>query len=501
MQTNEASLMSAIMKAKTNFPMEDPRWRLLVKANSTFQQSSTATTGLTFYDLEPGAKFLYPVLTPLRNMIPRVSGKGGIEADWRSITALNTSNLSVGVSGGNRGGIQAITVTNNSASYKGLGLEGWVDFEAQYAGQGFDDVRAINAKTLLESLMIGEEKTILGGNPSLALGTTPTPSLTSNSTGGVLLHSQAYYIKCVALGFDGVTNGTVSATGVPGSITRTNADSSTDTYGGGSAAVSAEATVTNSTGSDTYSITATVTAVKGAMGYAWYIGTATGAEYIAAITAVNSYIFTAAPVTTNQLSSALGASDNSQHSLEFAGLLYQALATGSNSYVSAQSGTLTANGAGGVTELETMNKSFWDNYRLGPTDYWVNSQQALDINNKIMATTSSNPGAQRFVFASDQAGLIGGTIIREYLNKFTNEKINIRIHPNMPAGVLLATTSKIPYPLSNVGNVFQVRTRQDYYEIDWPLVTRKWQMGVYADEVLQHYFPPSMGVIYNITAG
>ena len=71
----------------------------------------------------------------------------------------------------------------------------------------------------------------------------------------------------------------------------------------------------------------------------------------------------------------------------------------------------------------------------------------------------------------------------------------------MPSGVILATASKIPYPLSNVGNVFQIRARQDYYEIDWPLVTRKWQMGVYADEVLQHYFPPALGVIYNITAG
>jgi len=36
-------------------------------------------SGLTYYDLELGAKFLYPVLTPLRNMIPRVSGKGGIQ--------------------------------------------------------------------------------------------------------------------------------------------------------------------------------------------------------------------------------------------------------------------------------------------------------------------------------------------------------------------------------------------------------------------------------------
>ena len=38
----------------------------------------------------------------------------------------------------------------------------------------------------------------------------------------------------------------------------------------------------------------------------------------------------------------------------------------------------------------------------------------------------------------------------------------------------------------------QIRTRQDYYQIEWPLRTRKYEYGVYADEVLQHYFPPSM---------
>ena len=157
--TDDGRFQDAVRRAKLLKSTEDPRWSLLFKTdNSTFQQSSSPTTGLTFYDLEAGAKFLYPVLTPLRNMTPRVSGRGGIQASWRSITAINTANLSVAVSQGNRGGIQAVTVQSVTASYTGLGLEGFVDFEAQYAGQGFDDVRAINAKTLLESMMIGEEK-------------------------------------------------------------------------------------------------------------------------------------------------------------------------------------------------------------------------------------------------------------------------------------------------------------------------------------------------------
>jgi hypothetical protein len=59
----------------------------------------------------------------------------------------------------------------------------------------------------------------------------------------------------------------------------------------------------------------------------------------------------------------------------------------------------------------------------------------------------------------------------------------------------------LPSLMSNVGSVVQVRTRQDYYQIEWPPRARRYETGVYADEVLQHYFPPSMAVIANIAAG
>lgn len=76
--------MDALMKALGSSPVlaGDPRMPEQL-AKSTFAQSGSATTGLTFYDLEAGAKFLYPVLTPLRNEIPRVSGRGGIQANWK----------------------------------------------------------------------------------------------------------------------------------------------------------------------------------------------------------------------------------------------------------------------------------------------------------------------------------------------------------------------------------------------------------------------------------
>jgi hypothetical protein len=101
----------------------------------------------------------------------------------------------------------------------------------------------------------------------------------------------------------------------------------------------------------------------------------------------------------------------------------------------------------------------------------------------------------------EQGIMVGGVMVATYLNRFSMNGANVlkvRIHPNMPAGMIFLSSNSLPYSVSGVGNVMQVRTRQEYYQIEWPLRTRKYEYGVYADEVLQHYFPPSMGVIANI---
>lgn len=488
------------LKSSQSKPIMDPRFGELGKA-STFSQSGSATSGLTYYDLEPGAKLLYPVLTPLRNEIPRVPGKGGIQANWRAITAINSGGVRAGVSGGNRGGVIAVTTQDYIAAYRGIGLETNVDFEAEYAAENFDDVRSLAVLNGLQALMLQEEPMILGGNSTaVALGTTPTPTLADVGTGGTLAYNTQFSVICVALTLDAVVNGTVAG-GIQANIVRTNADGSSDTFGGGAAQKSANQTVTTANDSNnTHSITASVTNVVGALGYAWFWGAA-GSELLGAITSGPSYTV-AATATGTQTAASLPSADWSNNALAFDGLIYQAFKSGSNSYLANIAGTLTGDNAGGVTQIDTALKSMWDNYRLSPDTMWVNSQQALDISKKILAGGST--GAQRFVFEMKPSDLGGGVMVRTYLNRFSMggaKVIDIKVHPNMPAGCILMTTKVTPYPLSNVGNVMQIRSRREYYQIEWPLRSRKYEYGVYADQVLQHYFPPSMAVLYNITAG
>lgn len=488
--------LDALMKTLSEAPVLTAENSELIK--STFSQSGSATTGLTFYDLEAGAKFLYPVLTPLRNEIPRVTGRGGIQANWKAITGINTSGIRVGVSGGNRGAVMAITTQDYAASYKGIGIEDNVDFEAQYAGRGFDDIRAIAAKVGLQALMLGEELLLLGGNGTVPLGTTPTPSLTASTTGGTMT-ATTKHVVCVALTLEGFVNSSIAA-GIPTSVTRTNADGSVDTFGGGSAQKSASASV--ATSGTTGSITATVTAVRGAVAYAWYWGASATAATLGAITTVNRVVMTTDAGTGTQTASNtdLPAADHSTNNLVFDGLLTQAMKSGSNAYFRSLDGAaLTADGAGGIVEIDTALKSFWDNYRLTPDTIWVSSDLALQISQKILQGNAN--GAYRIVVNMEQGMMVGGVMVATYLNRFSMNGANVlkvRIHPNMPAGMMFFSSTTLPYPVSGVGNVMQVRTRQEYYQIEWPLRTRKYEYGVYADEVLQHYFPPSMGVIANI---
>ncbi len=143
----------------------------------------------------------------------------------------------------------------------------------------------------------------------------------------------------------------------------------------------------------------------------------------------------------------------------------------------------------------------WDIYRLSPDTMWVNSQEALSISRKILTGNASSAYKYEISVTRDQLG--GGFMARTYLNasRWRAARPSTSKCTRTCGGDDPVHHRHLPYPINNVGNVMQVRTRQDYYQIEWPLRSRKYEYGVYADEVLQHYFPPSLAVITNIANG
>ncbi len=169
--------------------------------------------------------------------------------------------------------------------------------------------------------MIGEEVMILGGDTSMALGTTPTPTLV-----GVDDRRRAPRPQHLL-----------------GDLRRAHARRRRQRLGRGRRPgrdhphqrrrlvghvrrrrrrKSANATVSIASGT-TGSIAAAVAPVPGACGYAWFWGAA-GSEVLGAITTINSVVITAT-ATGTQTAASLGSSDNSTNALVFDGLIYPGL--------------------------------------------------------------------------------------------------------------------------------------------------------------------------------
>ena len=122
----------------------------------TFAAPGSSTTGLQAYNLEAPSLKLWPVLTPLRNSIARIGGGFATQANWKAITNINAGNTRAGIAEGKRGGTITHTLSEYFAAFRGFGLENSVTFEAQYAGKGYEDLKALATLQTLQATMIQE---------------------------------------------------------------------------------------------------------------------------------------------------------------------------------------------------------------------------------------------------------------------------------------------------------------------------------------------------------
>lgn len=466
--------------------------------------SVTTATGLTSYDLQAPAKNLYPVITILGKRIPRVKGKGDVATRWKQVDSIVGSGFdNIGfVPEGQRAGVMSVNVSNKTASYATLGEEGALTFEAVSASQGFEDERSRTSIRVLQKAMLKEEIAILGANASLALGTAPTPTLTATGTGATL-PAATYSVICVAMTLEGYLNSSL-ANGVATSKTVTGQDGQTFTLNGGSSNKSSNATQAVTLGQ---TLSASVTSVNGAVAYAWYVGTA-GSEKLEAITTVPKATFSAPLAGTGQAATAITADCSRNQNTAFDGLLVTALKSGG--YINDLAGaTLTASGRGTVDEIDVMLKSQWDNYRVSPTVLLVNSQEQLNITNKVLSGSTAGsvtPLLRQNVSVGAEGQITAGNVIAFYYNPFAmgqGKMIPVVLHPNVPPGTVIAWSEDLPaqYMSNEVPNVAEMHVRRDWYDIEWPLTTRSYQHGIYAEEVLAVYAPFAMAVITGIGNG
>lgn len=511
--------------------------QMLQKKLGTFAKADTVSqaTNLLWYDLKPVVQMLYPYreLIPRISRLPRVGADGGNAYHWKRIVGINVGGISSGVSEGNRGARIAIQEQDLTAAYKTLGLESSVTFEARLGSRNLQpEALGISVQSALRSLMIDEEKILINGNASMPLGTTPTPSTVAGAVSGVTGSLPATtYVCCVALTGFGVVgytpyNSAAATGGVLGQVTKNNADGTADIYGGGSARPSAIAT---QAATGTQCITATVTPVPGALGYAWYVGaTNTPATmYLAGLTPTNQVIISHVPVATNQPLSAVYVSgspaDNSTDILVPDGILPQIMGAimgpdpgrfmatnpmlptgvslsqgGSIVYNCATANTgLTITGST-IAEFDAVLRAAYDQYKIGFDRILMSSADMLDTFG-AMLNQGSAANIYRIMFDADQetGRIIAGRKVTSYMNKFFNNTLDVEVHPYLPPGTIIFWSDRSPYELSGVSNILEARVRQDYYQIQWPWKSRRYEYGVYVDEVFSCYFTPAFALITN----
>jgi hypothetical protein len=475
------------------------------------RKNVTVASGLTYYDLRAPALNLFPTVTPLRNSIPRMQrANPGDAAHWRAVTNTIGSGFpfSPWVPEGRRSASMSYQTANYSLPYMTIGEEDSLTEEARFAAMGFEDEDALVQLRLLLRTFVKEEAGLLGGNNSLALGTPATPAVSASGTGGTL-PATTYYVNVVGLTQEGYLNSSV-ANGVATTLTITGNDGLSYTLNGGSSNLSGQGSHSVSAGNTLF---ATVTAVTGAVAYAWYVGTSTTNGNLQAITTINSIAISAPLISGGQLATAITQDSSQNPNYAFDGMLTWASKPSSNAYVNvfatgtAGTGTgMTSTGAGGTNEIDAMNKGMWDTSLLSSTIMYVNSQELRNIT--YLSLNGASAPLLRYYSATDATGgaeykLTAGGVVAFYFNPYTPDggiKIPINIHPNLAPGTLFAWAERLPpwYVSNAVPEPAVVQTRQDYYSEVWPKTTRAQFYGIYSQEVLAVYVAFAMGLLTNI---
>ena len=490
-------------------------------------------TGLNFYYLEPQAKNIYPVFYPILASTPRTNPMfngmkvGGTAVNWKAIVGIDQGGYP-GTSEGNRNAFMNITERDFSAPFKFLGKDTQVSFQAQQMGLGFDDNIALAQLSLLNALLNDEERMMLYGNSGdsghggangYVLGTTPTPVLAQNtdSTTGQLPANSYNYVFCVALTPWGVQMASSTGVGLP--YLRTNADGSTDTINGGTAIVSLVSNGPIVTDSTHTSLSASVAAVRGAVGYAWYlaqnVSPTTANAFFSQISSTPSAKLTvynntyqAANAQSTTVGGAAGnlTNDHSYNNLDFDGLLtwtFNYSTSVQPSYWKDLGGAgFTANGDGSIAEFEAVMDYLWQNYKITIDKIYVGGNLIDSISKAILTASGGGTAAQRLNFNMDEGGRItGGVKVVQYRSKYSTtgaaKVLDVITHPWLPNGVVYFDLINNPYPAAgnSIPAVRRIVSLEDHFSIKWPYRKLQHEMGVYCFETMEHYIPFGTAVL------
>ncbi len=332
------------------------------------------STGLQGVDLSDVVS-LIPVNTPFYNQLPKTSPEQGARfAQWRALTNVNNTQPDPGTPYDYAAPLVNISEIDVAAAYGKIGTGYTVTKDAINRAKGYADAKAIALFNCLNQYKIAADKKLLGGQ-SFALAAPTGVTVVPSTTGGSIPASTQVQVQVAARTLSNYNYG-------------------------GSGAATAIVSATTSAAGGTNSAVATVTAVRGAVAYDWFVG-----GFYLTTTTVNKVTITTIP-TANQAvpllpgiyavaPAAVPTVDGSAKPNDFNGLLASLAGDyalpGSYGQVTAGQGVpsgatfqsldgagFTINGAN-VAELDRLNAAIYASVQLSPTAYMMSSQTASEL--------------------------------------------------------------------------------------------------------------------------
>jgi hypothetical protein len=351
-------------------------------------------------------------------------------------------------------------------------------------GRRFEDIPAYAMLATLQSLMIQEDRYIIGGC-DCDIGAPSSLTVADSPDAGSLTALTAYDFSVSALTLHGYLN---AATGTVGGV---KAKDETD----------AVANTAWTSGAGVTAALLTWPAVKGAFAYNIYGITHTGTRiYLKTVTTNKSTVTTI----TGTAGHTANSTDESGDTYGYQGLLQQIVALVAASYgtmtayyKSMDGAELSGDGAAGVTEIDTALQNIWNNGRISPTVMLLNAQESRSL--KALAIGSAATNATRITVAMDgQAEFKAGAGVTAYYNPFTAQWIPLITSLHVAPGTILLIGERVPYPNSETPNNIEIELQQEYYAEEFARTARAQPIGVTCIGAQKLYFPTACGVIQNI---
>jgi len=451
---------------------------------SPLNNTVSGISGLVPYDLDPVLSLLIPKELYLRNSTARIKAQGQA-LEFRRITGLSNAGV------GGVGNLSSFFNSNTaSTSFNGVtlnrptqivygadkivksfveqGLSDSVALQAEFAGQGYTDLRQLSHTSLIWSHFLAEERNMMNA-VSTALSTSGLTFTAANDATG---------------------------TGLPATSTSAVAVTLSSAYGE-TASLSA-GTVTNATAGQGVKVTFTGTIPAGTVAINTYVT-------VGSVIYKTSTPSTASGVTGLSYATVAGPVPSTDGS-------YNTYAAGANGgtgydgwvntfatlggYQAALNGTIASQS----TADDFLQSAFVSlfNSTMGDPDVVITTAAVRRAVAKAIQTNAST-SSYRLNYETGKDGIVLGSLVQAVQNQATGKMVDLVTHRFAPAGVALVHQKSLPFPDSGVAQTVEAHNVVDSMIIEWPQIGFSYDISSYTYGALAFRAPAWSGIITGIT--